>query len=59
MEVPFRPSNPFVSFVLETYGRPNRNSAVQCDCERDGGAGDAGLVAEPVRRRAGTHGRST
>ena len=36
IEVPFTPKNPFVSFVLETYGRPKRNSAVQCDCERDG-----------------------
>ncbi len=29
---------PFVVFMLETYGRPKRNSAVQCDCERDGNA---------------------
>jgi hypothetical protein len=29
------PKNPFVTFVLETYGRPQRNAAVQCDCERD------------------------
>lgn len=35
VQVPFAPKNPFVSFVLETYGRPQRNSAVQCDCERD------------------------
>jgi hypothetical protein len=35
--VPYKPSNPFVTFVLETYGRPNRNSAVQCDCERENG----------------------
>ena len=38
VEVPFAPKNPFVEFVLETYGRPKRNAAVQCDCERDGGA---------------------
>jgi hypothetical protein len=38
VEVPFPPRNPFVSFVLETYGRPRRNAAVQCDCERDGSA---------------------
>ena len=38
VEVPFTPRNPFVEFVLEQYGRPNRNAAVQCDCERDGGA---------------------
>jgi len=38
VEVPYPPKNPFVAFVLETYGRPKRNAAVQCDCERDGGA---------------------
>ncbi|HEX4611484.1 MAG TPA: DUF1553 domain-containing protein, partial [Urbifossiella sp.] len=38
VEIPFTPRNPFVEFVLETYGRPKRNAAVQCDCERDGGA---------------------
>ncbi|HYH63316.1 MAG TPA: DUF1553 domain-containing protein [Urbifossiella sp.] len=38
VEVPFAPRNPFVVFVLEQYGRPTRNAAVQCDCERDGGA---------------------
>lgn len=37
VEVPFVPRNPFVAHVLETYGRPNRNSAVQCDCERESG----------------------
>jgi hypothetical protein len=36
VEVPFAPRNTFVTFVLETYGRPKRNSAVQCDCEREG-----------------------
>ncbi len=36
VQVPFLPQNKFVSFVLETYGRPQRNAAVQCDCERDG-----------------------
>ena len=36
VEVPFLPKNPFVTFVLETYGKPKRNAAVQCDCERDG-----------------------
>ena len=30
VQVPFAPRNPFVSFVLETYGRPQRNAAVQC-----------------------------
>jgi hypothetical protein len=38
VEIPFLPKNPFVTFVLETYGRPKRNAAVQCDCERDGTA---------------------
>ena len=38
VEVPFVPKNPFVAYVLETFGRPKRNAAVQCDCERDGGA---------------------
>ena len=36
VQVPFLPRNPFVTFVLETYGRPQRNAAVQCDCEREG-----------------------
>ncbi len=36
VQVPFLPRNPFVSFVLDTYGRPKRNVAVQCDCEREG-----------------------
>lgn len=39
VEVPFVPSqNAFVAYVLENFGRPKRNAAVQCDCERDGGA---------------------
>jgi hypothetical protein len=38
VEIPFRPANPFVTFMLEHFGRPARNSAVQCDCERDGNA---------------------
>jgi hypothetical protein len=38
VEVPFAPRNPFVAYVLETYGRPKRNAAVQCDCEREGAA---------------------
>ncbi|MBY0514392.1 MAG: DUF1553 domain-containing protein [Gemmataceae bacterium] len=36
VEVPFAPKNEFVAFVLENFGRPRRNAAVQCDCERDG-----------------------
>lgn len=36
IDVPFAPKNEFVSFVLENFGRPKRNAAVQCDCERDG-----------------------
>lgn len=35
VQVPFAPQNGFVAFVLEAYGRPPRNAAVQCDCERD------------------------
>jgi hypothetical protein len=39
VEVPYPPSqNAFVTYILENFGRPKRNSAVQCDCERDGGA---------------------
>jgi hypothetical protein len=37
VQIPFVPQNPFVAFVLESYGRPQRNAAVQCDCERDRG----------------------
>jgi hypothetical protein len=39
VEVPYPPSqNAFVTYILENFGRPKRNAAVQCDCERDGGA---------------------
>jgi hypothetical protein len=38
VELPYTPQNPFVVFMLEQFGKPARNSAVQCDCERDGGA---------------------
>jgi hypothetical protein len=38
VEVPYPPKNAFVGFVLEQFGRPKRNAAVQCDCERDGNA---------------------
>lgn len=34
VEVPYVPRNPFVAYVLEQFGRPDRNSSVQCDCER-------------------------
>jgi hypothetical protein len=37
IEIPFKPRNEFVNFVLEQFGRPARNSATQCDCERDPG----------------------
>ena len=36
VEIPFPPRNAFVNFMLEQFGRPQRNSGVQCDCERDG-----------------------
>ncbi|MBL8798754.1 MAG: DUF1553 domain-containing protein [Planctomycetia bacterium] len=29
------PTNAFVHFMLESFGKPARNAAVQCDCERD------------------------
>lgn len=32
------PTNAFVYFMLENFGKPKRNPAVQCDCERDGSA---------------------
>jgi len=38
VEAPYTPRNPFVAYVLEQFGRPARNSAVQCDCERNGDA---------------------
>jgi hypothetical protein len=38
VEIPFTPKNAFVTFMLTTFGKSKRNSAVQCDCERDGNA---------------------
>jgi hypothetical protein len=38
IEIPYTPNNPFVTFMLTTFGKPKRNAAVQCDCERDGTA---------------------
>jgi hypothetical protein len=38
VEIPFPPRNAFVNFALSTFGKPKRNAAVQCDCERDGSA---------------------
>lgn len=38
VQAPFAPQNRFVTFMMETYGRPQRNAAVQCDCEREGDA---------------------
>ncbi len=34
VEVPYTPKNAFVTFVLEQFGRSERNSSVQCDCQR-------------------------
>jgi hypothetical protein len=34
VEVPYLPQNGFVTFVLEQFGRSERNSAAQCDCQR-------------------------
>ncbi len=38
VEIPYPPRNAFVTFMLEQFGRPQRNSGVQCDCERDSNA---------------------
>jgi hypothetical protein len=38
VEIPFAPKNAYVGFMLTNFGKPKRNSAVQCDCERDGNA---------------------
>lgn len=38
IEIPYLPKNAFITFMLEQFGRPQRNSAVQCDCERDANA---------------------
>src|SRR5262249_27070770 len=38
IEIPFTPKNSFVTFLLTHFGKPKRNAAVQCDCERDGNA---------------------
>lgn len=35
VEMPYLPRNEFVKFMVTQFGRPARNSAVQCDCERD------------------------
>jgi hypothetical protein len=35
VEIPFAPRNAFVTFLLSNFGKPKRNSAVQCDCERE------------------------
>lgn len=34
VEIPYMPRNEFVAFMLEQFGRSERNSAVQCDCQR-------------------------
>ena len=38
VEIPYPPRNNYVNFMLEQFGRPQRNSGVQCDCERDSNA---------------------
>ena len=38
VEIPYTPKNAFGTFMLEQFGRPQRNSGVQCDCERDSNA---------------------
>lgn len=37
IEIPYKTRNEFVNFVLDQFGKPSRNSAAQCDCERDPG----------------------
>ena len=34
VEIPYTTRNEFVTFVLEQFGRSERNSSVQCDCQR-------------------------
>ncbi len=34
VEIPYTTRNDFVTFVLEQFGRSERNSSVQCDCQR-------------------------
>jgi hypothetical protein len=38
VEIPYAPRNSFVAFMLSNFGKPKRNAAVQCDCERGGDA---------------------
>jgi hypothetical protein len=38
VELPYKSTNGFVTFMLEQLGRPARNSSVQCDCARQGDA---------------------
>jgi len=38
VEIPYTPKNAYITFMLRQFGRPNRASSVQCDCERDGNA---------------------
>jgi hypothetical protein len=37
-EIPFTPRNNYIVFMMANFGKPKRNAAVQCDCERDGNA---------------------
>ena len=38
VEIPYKPQNAFVTYMLEQFGRPARNSSVQCDCARQSDA---------------------
>lgn len=38
VEIPYTPQNAYITFMLRQFGRPNRASSVQCDCERDSNA---------------------
>jgi hypothetical protein len=34
VELPYLPRNEFVTFMIEQFGRSERNSSAQCDCQR-------------------------
>jgi hypothetical protein len=34
VEIPYLPRNEFVTFMIEQFGRSERNSSAQCDCQR-------------------------
>ena len=38
VEAPYMPSNSYIAFMFEQFGKPSRNSASQCYCEREDNA---------------------